>query len=119
MIARAGWSGDYIDPNTFLDMFITGGENNQTGWARSDYDQLIHDASLEGDPKKRMEIFRRAESIFLEELPVIPIYYKVSKNMVRPYVKGFYPTLQDVHPLWAMSIDAEEKRQFKLREGLR
>jgi oligopeptide transport system substrate-binding protein len=119
MVARAGWSGDYIDPNTFLDMFVTGGENNQTGWGRADYDQLIQAASVEGNPQKRMEIFRRAETIFLDELPVIPIYYKVSKNMVRPYVKGFYPTLQDVHPLWSLSIDPEEKRQFKLREGLR
>lgn len=118
-VARAGWSGDYLDPNTFLDMFVTGAADNQTGWGRADFDRLIQDASREGDPQKRMEIFRRAEAIFLEELPVIPIYYKASKNMVRPYVKGFHPTLQDVHPLWALSIDAEEKRQFKLREGFR
>lgn len=40
-LARAGWIGDYRDPNTFLDMWITGGGNNQTGWGDADYDRLI------------------------------------------------------------------------------
>ncbi len=40
-IARAGWIGDYLDPNTFLDMWITNGGNNQTGWSHALYDRLI------------------------------------------------------------------------------
>jgi oligopeptide transport system substrate-binding protein len=40
-IARAGWIGDYLDPNTFLDMWITNGGNNQTGWSNALYDSLI------------------------------------------------------------------------------
>ena len=40
-VARAGWVADYSDPNTFLDMFVTGGENNQTGWSNARYDELI------------------------------------------------------------------------------
>ena len=40
-MARAGWIGDYIDPNTFLDMWITNGGNNQTGWGDPFYDRLI------------------------------------------------------------------------------
>ncbi|MDF1702835.1 MAG: ABC transporter substrate-binding protein, partial [Planctomycetota bacterium] len=40
-VARAGWIGDYLDPNTFLDMWITNGGNNQTGWSSALYDSLI------------------------------------------------------------------------------
>jgi oligopeptide transport system substrate-binding protein len=40
-IGRAGWIGDYVDPNTFLDLWVTGGSNNQTGWGDADFDALI------------------------------------------------------------------------------
>lgn len=44
-MARAGWIGDYLDPNTFLDMWVTGGGNNQTGWGDALYDGLIRAAA--------------------------------------------------------------------------
>jgi oligopeptide transport system substrate-binding protein len=40
-IARAGWIGDYADPNTFLGSWVTGGPNNQTGYSSELYDRLI------------------------------------------------------------------------------
>ncbi len=40
-ITRSGWTGDYVDPNTFLGMFVTGGEDNETGWSNANYDRLI------------------------------------------------------------------------------
>jgi oligopeptide transport system substrate-binding protein len=111
-VARSGWIGDYVDPNTFLDMFVTGGANNQTGWSNARYDELLRQARGEQDPKRRMEIFRDAEKILLDELPIIPLFNGVSKNMVRPYVRGFYPNIQDIHPLRAIEIDQEAKREF-------
>ena len=59
-IARGGWYGDYVDPNTFLDMFVTDGGNNETGWSNSRYDGLIAAAACETDPVRRMGILRRA-----------------------------------------------------------
>ena len=47
--ARAGWIGDYPDPNTFLDMWLTDGANNETGWSNKKYDQLILAAAAEND----------------------------------------------------------------------
>lgn len=44
-MARAGWVGDYEDPNTFLDLFVTGGGNNQTGFSSPLYDRLIRGAA--------------------------------------------------------------------------
>ena len=40
-MSRYGWVGDYVDPNTFLDMWLTGGGNNNTGWSDARYDALI------------------------------------------------------------------------------
>jgi oligopeptide transport system substrate-binding protein len=44
-IARAGWGGDYADPNTFLDLWVTNGGNNQTGWSSPSYDALVRAAA--------------------------------------------------------------------------
>ncbi|MEZ5987964.1 MAG: peptide ABC transporter substrate-binding protein [Planctomycetota bacterium] len=110
-ICRAAWIGDYADPNTFLDMFVTGGGNNNTGYASEDYDGLIRKAGKERDPAERMRILRRAEELLLTDLPVLPIYYYVTKNLVRPWVKGFHPNVQNIHPLKFVWIDEAEKRE--------
>ena len=44
-LARSGWIGDYVDPNTFLDLWVTNGGNNQTGWGDPSYDRLIRAAA--------------------------------------------------------------------------
>lgn len=117
-VARAGWIGDYPDPNTFLDMFVTGGENNETGWSNKKYDGLIESARSEADPEKRFAMLREAEEILVDEMPILPIYFYVSINMVRPYVKNFYPNLQDLHPLHILEIDEEQREKIREWEGL-
>jgi len=107
MVSRSGWIGDYPDPNTFLDMFVTGGPNNQTNWGSAEYDQIIEANKSEKDPVKRMELFSQAERILVQEQAIIPIYFYVSKNMVQPYVEGFQTNLQDVHPLHMIKMRRE------------
>ena len=118
-VARAGWIGDYPDPNTFLDMFVTDGENNQTGWSNARYDECIRLAATENDPEAREALLAEAEGILIEEMPILPIYFYVSVNVVRTYVDGFYPNAQDIHDLSIISIDQEEKQEVFEREGLR
>ena len=89
-IARAGWIGDYVDPNNFLDMFLCNGGNNRTRWCNPEYDQII----LQQVPKakthqQRLELFQKAETILLDEMPVIPIYIYTSNNLVHSTVKNF------------------------------
>jgi oligopeptide transport system substrate-binding protein len=105
LVARRAWVGDYLDPNTFLDMFITDGENNCTGFSNAEYDKLIADAAKEPNAETRMDTLESAERLLMEEMPIIPVYYYVSRNMVRPRVRGFYNNLQDTHPLNAIWID--------------
>jgi len=105
MLSRRSWTGDYLDPNTYLDLFVTDGENNSTGFSNAEYDQLIADAAREPDETKRMHMLERAERILMDQLPIIPIYYYVSRNLVKPYVRGWYNNLQDIHPLNTIWID--------------
>ena len=107
MVARSGWIGDYPDPNTFLDMFVTGGPNNQTNWGDAKYDHNIKMAKSEADPAARMQLFVEAETILMEHQPIMPIYFYVSKNMVQPRIQGFHANLQDIHPLHLIKIRRE------------
>lgn len=113
-VVRRSWIGDYLDPNSMLDLWVTGGENNSTGWSNAEFDKLIHDAKAETDADKRIEMLAEAERILLSEGPVMPIYYYVSRTMLKPYVYGWYNNLEDRHPLWPLSVrrDAEGPNDF-------
>ena len=157
-IARAGWIGDYLDPNTFLDLWVTNGGNNQTGFSNATYDDLIRYA---GDPEQllledpeafvgrlkepdrarplleafqnetdptarrkageafRLHLFREAEAILMQdEVPIMPIYFYVTSNMVKDRVGGWHadieledgtvlPNVKDIHPLRGIYIKSE------------
>lgn len=105
-MCRSSWIGDYVDPNTFLDMFVTGGGNNRTGWGSKEYDSLIKAAAGEPDTKKRFALLTKAEGILVEdELPVMPIFFYVSHNMYRDNVKGIYPNVLNIHPVKGIWIE--------------
>jgi len=106
-VARRSWIGDYPDPSTFLDIMRTGDGNNRTGWSSATYDRLIGEARREADPARRMQILSRAEAVLLDDAPVIPIYHYVTMELVKPYVRGLYPTVLDYHPLKFVSIDPD------------
>ncbi|HEY5000351.1 MAG TPA: ABC transporter substrate-binding protein, partial [Candidatus Cryosericum sp.] len=89
-VARAGWIGDYMDPNTFLDMFVTGGGNNGTGWSNKSYDALIAKAKATTDPKARMATLHAAEKILMTDMPIIPIYYYTNPVLLSKSIKNFY-----------------------------
>ncbi len=107
-VSRRGWSADYLDPNTFLDMYVTGGEHNNTGWSNSEYDRLIAGAAVETDADARFKMFARAERILMDEQPIIPLYFFVSQNLVKPHVRGFYNNMVDTHHVWAIWLDREQ-----------
>jgi oligopeptide transport system substrate-binding protein len=89
-VARAGWIGDYMDPNTFLDMWVTGGGNNDTGWSNKSYDALIAKAKATTDPKARMAALHAAEKILMTDMPILPIYYYTNPVLLSKGIKNFY-----------------------------
>lgn len=92
-IARFGWVGDYLDPSTFLAIWQTGDGNNNTGWGNPRYDELIHQSFQEGDAAKRLQLLSDAETILLNEAPMLPIYWYTHSYLMRPEVKGLLPSL--------------------------
>ncbi len=103
-LARSSWVGDYDDPNTFLDMWVTGSGNNRTGWSDPRYDALIADAGTEPDALKRFDIFRRAEEILISEAtPICPLYYYVGIQLYDgERLGGVQGNVLDEHPIRAM-----------------
>lgn len=103
-IASKGWTGDYLDASTFLDMFATNALNNHSGWLNTEYTRLVTEANAEPDLTARQERLARAERILIEEMPFMPIYYYALSYLKKPYVQGWYPNLLDIHPLKHVSI---------------
>jgi len=89
------WSGDYLDPFTFLQLFTTGNDMNYGGYSNSQYNALVDQASNTNDVAKRMQLFHQAESILNEDAPFVPTYFWVSAHLVKPYVKGWQANLMD------------------------
>ena len=104
-IGRAGWIGDYVDPNTFLDLWITGGGNNRARWSNAEYDRLLAETAKTQDREQRYELFQQAETVLMTETPIMPIYFYRSKSLIQPSVRGWHPTLIDHHPYKYVSLE--------------
>lgn len=104
-VARRSWIGDYLDPNSFLNLLTTGDGNNRSGWSDPEYDRLMREASRTLDPAARYAIMRRAETVALEAAPFLPIYHYSTNELVKPWVRGIHQTALDVHPLTYVWID--------------
>ena len=96
-ISRAGWIGDYEDPNTFLDLMRPNRGNNKTGWENMEYDALVQKANTINNQAERYELLYKAEEILIENMPVIPLYTYVRAYQLSPDVKGFSPHILDHH----------------------
>jgi oligopeptide transport system substrate-binding protein len=116
-VGRQAWIADYIDPNSFIDLFVSDNENNQTGWANARYDELVEQAEGEFDPQKRLTLLAEAEAILADEVPVMPIYFYYSKHVVHPRVRNFFNNLQDQHPLHAIWIDENPTEPNEFMKG--
>ena len=100
-LCRSSWVADYNDPNTFLNMFVTGDGNNRTGWSDQTYDALISQAAREPDTARRFGLFQEAESILVSrEAVVCPLYFYVGIQFYdSTKLEGIEPNLLDEHPL--------------------
>jgi ABC-type oligopeptide transport system substrate-binding subunit len=104
-LSRRAWIGDYVDPNTFLDLMTSGSANNGTGWSDKKYDELLLAANAETDNDKRMVKLREAEGYMLKQQPVIPLFVGPSSFMCKPYVMNLVPNLLDQHDWRGVYID--------------
>ena len=90
-IARNGWIADYNDPMTFLDMWLTGGGNNDAQYSNPDYDAKIQEAKATSDVATRMQLMHEAEDILLEQDWVVnPLYFYTQSYMLADGIEGMY-----------------------------
>lgn len=90
-VAFDGWTGDYLDPDTNLNCFTqerTFDESRWSGEKALEYDAMIEECRNLADNAKRMEIFSQAEKLLMEEMPIMPLYYRSSQLLVKPSVTG-------------------------------
>ncbi len=91
-IGAMGWSGDYVHPMTFLQIFTTGDSNNHIFYSNPDFDALVAQAANMTDPQEALEVMRRAEAISTAEYPVMPLYYKANTMLMHDNVTGYFVT---------------------------
>ena len=103
MICRAGWIGS-LDPSFFLENMLTGGTNNQTGFANPEYDHLIEQARGTVDQAARYGQFQQAETILMEAMPIVPVYFYTNAYLLSPSVHGWHGNLIDYHPFEELSL---------------
>ena len=90
-IARNGWIADYNDPMSFLDMWLTGGGNNDAQYSNPDYDAKIQEAKATSDVATRMQLMHEAEDILLEQDWVVnPLYFYTQSYMLADGIEGMY-----------------------------
>lgn len=92
-IVYAGWSPDYNDAMTYLDMFVTGNGNNYGRYSNPEYDKLIADATKEVDAQKRQELLVEAEKILVEQdAPVSVLFFQSTIYAVSDKLEGMTRT---------------------------
>lgn len=109
-ISSSSWSGDYLDPATFVEMWSGGSGNNATGWSNGRFDAAVRRAHSSGKVEERLAALREAEETMLKEAPVVPLYWAYRTYLKRPEVKGWHGLLLDAHPYDAVYVEKEGKR---------
>jgi oligopeptide transport system substrate-binding protein len=95
---RAGWIADYLDPHVFLDLWQTGGGNNNSNWGSPEYDRLLSASLDTKNDQERYAIYQKMEKILVDEMPFIPLYFYTHPRLISPRVRHFRTTYLDSFP---------------------
>lgn len=89
-IVLSGWTGDYPDPVTFDDLYVTGTKMNVGKWSNAKYDAYINAAKTTNilDNDNRMADLGAAEKLLQKEAPVVSLYYVATPSLMRSSVSG-------------------------------
>ena len=108
-ISQPGWQADFDDASNFLDIFRTNSGNNWGNYSNPAYDGLLNAASADTELESRGRKLAAAEAVLLKDQACMPLFFWVSSNLVRPYVKGFDANAMDVHRSRWVSIDEKAR----------
>ncbi len=86
-----GWSMDYPDPESVIDLkFHSTSPLNDVRYQNTEVDALIEAARVEQDPERRLQLYRDAERILIDEAAWVPLYFPLAHVVVAPRVEGWF-----------------------------
>ena len=103
---RGSWIGDYNDATTFLNLLAGDNPANVSGYVSDAFDSLMLRAARQADPGRRRLYLEEAERVLLADHAIVPLYFYVSKHLVRPEVQGWEDNVLDYHYSQHLSLDA-------------
>jgi len=104
-IFRSSWNGDYNDAYAFLSIFESDNPSNMFGYRSEEYDSLLQRAATQTNPQRRQLYLEEAERVLLADHPIMPLYYYVSKHLVRSDIRGWQDNVLDYHYSQHLSFD--------------
>lgn len=87
-VARATWCSDYNEPSTFLNAMLSNSSSNTAFYKSAKFDALMA-KSLSVSDKERAAVYQQAERQLDQDSAIVPVYYRVSARLVKPWVGGF------------------------------
>lgn len=87
-ISLQNWTGDFLDPITYLDLFDSTNANNRGDFKNVKYDELTKIVKSSADPKVRVPAMIQMEKLISEEQPITILFQKQKLYLVNPKVKN-------------------------------
>jgi oligopeptide transport system substrate-binding protein len=87
-VARLAWNADFNDASNFLDVLRAHSPNNDMSYQNLNFDSALEKGASMADATQRRETLQTAEQVMLKDYPIIPLYYYVTKRLVKPYLHG-------------------------------
>lgn len=103
------YGADYMDPTTFLNLFLTPGDSG-SGWWDQKFIDLLEEANHTLDRQKRYELLAKAEKYLIDAQPIIPIETPSVNWVKKPYVKGMYPNPASLYPWKFVYIERDSTK---------
>lgn len=107
-LARSGWIADLPVAENFLTVHQpANGAGNYSGYDNPAYDAIVTQAIATADPDKRNQLMRRADEILINDMPILPLYFYVTRSLVSKRVEGWQDNISNVHPSYTLRISTK------------
>ena len=104
-LALASWLGDYLDPLSFLDVYLANSGHNDSSYPGPEFNRLVAAAAATSELAPRFALFQQAEAQLMRDLPSLPLYHRPNLHLVHPSVRGYESNLMDMHPYTAIWLE--------------